>query len=178
MKSGDLITGVEPRDSANRCLALKHSATVACIRSDDTGIYRLVYQRRTRRTGFDSRSQNPEMKISPDFIIIVMSSWKTQLRVSCAFHVAFYSLCLHRLLWVTVVERPSSWSYVVLPCWLTERHPSHSELELPINGGVPRLFLYSMGSPFILPCRMHTLSIRTKDCDEIRLDLIHATVAE
>jgi len=56
---------------------------------------------------------------------------------------AFFSLRPHWLLWVTMVERPSSWSYVVLPCWLSVRYPSRSEPEMPINGGVPRLCFYS-----------------------------------
>ena len=63
-----------------------------------------------------------------------------------AFHATFYSLHPHQLLWVTMVEPLSSWSYVVLPCWLTVRHPSRSEPEMPINGGVPRLFFYSWGN--------------------------------
>jgi len=36
MKSGDFFLGSRTRDSANRRLALNHSATVACIRSDTT----------------------------------------------------------------------------------------------------------------------------------------------
>ena len=39
--------------------------------------------------GFDSWSQHPEIKISPDFIIVAMSSRTTQSRVSSAFHAAF-----------------------------------------------------------------------------------------
>ena len=39
------------------------------IWSDDSVAYRLVYQRRTRRTGFDYWSHNQKMKMSPDFII-------------------------------------------------------------------------------------------------------------
>jgi len=61
------------------------------FRSDDSLSYRLVYQHRIRRTGFDSRSQNPKMNIFSDFIIIVMSSRTTKERVSCSFYAALYS---------------------------------------------------------------------------------------
>ena len=52
---------------------------------------RLVLILQTVPLRFDFRGQNPETKISPDFIILVMSSRTSQLRVSCAFHAAFYS---------------------------------------------------------------------------------------
>ena len=70
-----------------------------------------------------------------------------QLNYGFSVHIAaFSSLCPLQLLWVTMVECASSWSYVVLPCGLTLRHPSRSESEMPINGGLPRLFFYSWAS--------------------------------
>jgi len=42
IKSGDFYVGSRTRDSANRCLAVNHSALVACVRSDTRHCDRVV----------------------------------------------------------------------------------------------------------------------------------------
>ena len=91
----------------------------------------------------------PEIKISRCHHNrdVLADNWITSL-VCVLRH--FSSLRPHWVLWVAIVERLSSWLYVVLPCWLIIRHPSRLEPEMPINGGVLRLFLYSWARPWCL----------------------------
>ena len=111
---------------------------------------RLVVILQTAPLGFDSRNQNPEIK-SPDYIKILIR-WTVTASLVEAFHAAFYSLRPHWLVRVTMVERPASWSHVILPCSLNIRHPSRSEPKIAINGGVPRLFFYSWANQTTYHC--------------------------
>ena len=69
----------DKRLDMSRCVRLdfdyqKHVSQInSVIQSDDSVAYRLVVTLRSRRTEFDSRSQNPETKITPDFIMFLGS---------------------------------------------------------------------------------------------------------
>ena len=82
-------------------------------------------------------------------------------------HIAAFFSCVPTVVMGYHVWRLSSWSDVVLPCWLTVRHPFRSETEMPTSGRVPRILFLLLGQTMILLCRIHTQSARTLDCDEI-----------
>ena len=143
----------------DRCLVLNHSATVACIRSD------------TCNRGGVVKNQASTTKSW-----VRLSTWILRFHhnqyCSCGHliyesrvHIAAFSSCVPTVVMGYHVWRLSSWSDVVLPCWLTVRHPFRSETEMPTSGRVPRILFLLLGQTMILLCRLHTQSARTQDCD-------------
>jgi len=117
----------------------------------------------TATLGFDSRSQNPEIK-SPEYIKILIL-WTVTPSLVQVFHAAYCSLHLHRLLWVTIVE---------------PRHHGHTSsyragspygILLARNRKCPswgtQAIHYSMGQLHDSWCRTNTSSARIQDFDEI-----------